>query len=161
MKTFIAAISSVVLGGCVVAPPGDAPSSDRKITLRFCWATVDEREGYEAAKDEAGQPLRVLAEPVVTAADVESASLWRNPTRSMVLVKLTPMAAAELEAASTMHLGDRLAVYIDERLVMSPIVRKPLAGGKIYLNGGFTASEAERIVARLNAPCPTTQEIIR
>ncbi len=161
MKTLIATIGSLVVGGCVLVQPGGAPSPDNKIKLRFCWATVDEREGYEPAKDEAGQPLHVLPEPVITETDVETASVWRNPMRNMVLIKLTALAAAQLEAASTEHIGDRLAIYIDERLVLSPIVRKPLTGGKVYLNGGFSAKEAESIVARLSSPRPTTQESIR
>jgi preprotein translocase subunit SecD len=161
MRILIAAIGGLLVGGCVLAQPGGAPPSDGKIKLRFCWATADEREGYVAAKDEAGQPLRVLPEPVVTEADVESASLWRGPARNMVLLKLTPLAAAQLEAASTEHIGDRLAIYIDERLILSPIIRKPLAGGKVYLNGEFSAQEADRIVARLNGPHATTQAIIR
>ena len=156
------ALLGVLLGGCMLAQPGGGSAPDsKKISLRFCWATVDEREGYVAARDEAGQQLRVLPEPVVTEAGVESASVWRNPARNMVLVKLTPRAAAELEAASAEHIGDRLAIYIDERLVLSPIVRKPLGGGKMYINGGFSGSEAESIVARLNTPRPTTQESIR
>ncbi len=161
MKALVAMIGGLVMGGCALAERGGGPSTDNKISLRFCWATVDEREGYEAAQDEAGQALRVLPEPVVTEADVESATLWRNPLRNMVLVKLTPLAAAQLEAASAEHIGDRLAIYIDERLVLSPIVRKPLAGGKVYINGGFSAKEAERIIARLNGPRATTQESIR
>jgi preprotein translocase subunit SecD len=161
MKTHSAAIGCLIVGGCVLAQPGGAPPPNTNIRLRLCWATVDGRAGYEAAKDEAGQPLRVLPEPVVTEADVESATLWRNPLRNMVLVKLTPLAAARLEAASAAHIGDRVAIYIDERLVMSPILREPLAGGKMYLNGGFSAKEAESIVARLNSPHPTTQESIR
>lgn len=151
--TFRFAMAAVfVLGGCAGLERNAAPAPPKKISVRFCWASAEEREGYRPTRDESGQPLHVEPEPFLTEADVLTASAWHSSQRHMVLVELDRLAAARLEAASATRLGDRLAVYIDDRLTMSPVVYRPLAGGKVYLDGGFSRGQVEDIVRRLAMP---------
>jgi preprotein translocase subunit SecD len=147
----MALLGGLVFTGCALPDRGGPSSPLKKVALRFCWATGEAKEAYEAKKDEAGQPLYVASEPVLTEADLRSASVWRGTRRTMILLEFQPFAAARLEQLSAQHRGDRLAVFVDDRLVMSPVVRKPLAGGKVYLDGSLTPAQAEELVARLNA----------
>jgi preprotein translocase subunit SecD len=153
----IAVIGALVLGGCVVAERGGAPTPPKKISLRFCWATADEKEGYQTVKDEGGQPLHVAAESFLTEADIEAASAWHGAQRTMILLEFKPLAKLRLAEASATHVGDRLAVFVDDRLVMSPVVRRPITAGKVYLNGGFSTAQSDDIVRRLSAVRATTQ----
>lgn len=153
----LAVMGSLVLSGCVLAERGGAPTPPKKISLRFCWATADEKAGYQAAKDEAGQLLHVAAEPFLTEADIEAASAWHGAQRTMILLEFSPLAKVRLTEASATHVGDRLAVFVDDRLVMSPVVRRPITAGKVYLNGGFSTAQTDDIVRRLSAVRATTQ----
>ncbi len=149
----------LALGGCALPEcGGGAPAAPKKIALRFYWATTDEKEGYRALQDEGGRPLRVAPDPFLTEDDIRTASTWRGSQRTMVLLELKGLAAARLDEASREHLGDRLAIVLDDRLVMSPVVRTPIAGGKVYLDGGFSPRQADDLAARLNARHATTQE---
>ena len=76
----------------------------------------------------------------------------------MILVEFLPLAALHLERGSAARVGQRLAVFIDDRLVMSPLVRTPIRGGKVYLDGAFTPAQAEEVVHRLTARRATSQE---
>jgi preprotein translocase subunit SecD len=62
------------------------------------------------------------------------------------------MAGLSLEQTTAQHLGERLAIFIDNRLVLSPVLQTPIVGGRVYLDADFSPQQAERIARGLNAP---------
>ncbi len=132
-----------------------ATGEPEPVKLRICLADAEPREGYQPTRDEAGQRLYVAPQPLATEADVQSASVLRGPQRGMVLVEFGPLAASELEAASLSPALQRLAIYIDERLALSPMLTRPIRDGKVILDGGFSQAEAERIARGLAVRRPT------
>ncbi len=148
----LTACAAVLLPGCALlgrlfppAPP-DAP-----VEVRFHLALASPAEGFTAAADEAGRPLYVAAEPFLTEADIALASVYRSSHRNLLLLELLPGSEITLESFTAEHVGHRLAIYLDGRLVMSPVIRGPLRQGKVYLDGDFGAAEAARLADRLNA----------
>jgi preprotein translocase subunit SecD len=139
--------------GCAsLAGPGPGRSSGgfKAVSIRFHVATAQETEGYLATADERGQPLFVAPQPFLTDADVWSADVFAGEHSQLVRLDFTEMGATALEWVTRRRVGHRLAVYVDDQLVMSPLLRAPLVGGKVYLDGGFSRSRAAQIAKALN-----------
>ncbi len=142
----------VWLAGCALWPrskDADSPKPVRAVLLQICATAGSAGPGYRSVQDEAGQPLFVATEPLLTEADVLEADLLHSKTRSLVRIRLTQPAAEVLEQATAAPGGTRLAVFIDDTLVMSPVVPRPVTTGRFTLDGDFTLAEAERIARGL------------
>lgn len=142
--------------GCaLLARATSTPEKPEPVKLRICLAETEPRPDYQPTKDEVGRQLYVSPQALATEADVQAASVLRGPQRGLVLVEFGPLAANELEVVSSLPAGRRLAIYIDDRLVLSPLLTRPICDGKVILDGGFSQREAERIARGLNIRRPT------
>ncbi len=143
--------------GCALLNPGGSKSNDppKPATVRFYLASTEQRAEYHADTDEAGQPLYIAPAPFLTELDIRRASMFDSRKRSLVQLEFGGFAAVRLEQLTRENVGSRLAVYLDDHLIMSPRFRVPIAGGKVYLDGDFTKAQAEELVRRLT-PMPTT-----
>lgn len=119
-------------------------------TLRFHLASTVPEEGDRRIRDEFGQPLYVAPRPVLTEKGIASASALHSDRRSMVLLTLKTMPAARLRRLTSDHLGWRLAVFVDDELVMSPPIKAPIVNGKVYLDGDFPRARANEIARGLD-----------
>ncbi len=57
------------------------------------------------------------------------------------------------------HVGEKLAIFLDGRLISDPVIREPILGGTATISGGFTAPEARDLAQNLNIgalPVPIT-----
>lgn len=52
---------------------------------------------------------------------------------------------------TTKHVGLPLAIFLDEQPLSLPVVNEPIYGGQAAISGGFTAEQAQGLVAQLNA----------
>jgi len=143
----------LLVAGCTLwpreAPPPERP---KPVTLRLFLASEQPQEGYEPRRDEAGRPLYVAKEPVLTEADVKAARVLRSDRRALVLLEFRPMAVGPLDELSQSHWGGRLAIEIDDRLVLSPVLTRRIRDGRIILDGDFSPQRAEQIARGLNTP---------
>ncbi len=48
------------------------------------------------------------------------------------------------------HVGEKVAIFLDGRLISDPVIREPILGGTATISGGFTAEEAKKLVRDLN-----------
>ncbi|KND47946.1 MAG: preprotein translocase subunit SecD [Parcubacteria bacterium C7867-006] len=48
------------------------------------------------------------------------------------------------------HKGEVLAIFLDNQVISSPVIRDEIADGKAVISGGFTADEAKNLVRDLN-----------
>lgn len=142
------------LAGCALfdrtAAPAEQPG--QRTALRFHVASAWPQEAYAELKDEAGQPLYIAAEPFLTGRDVQAATVLLGQSRNLVRLAFTPMAAGVLEATTRQHVGQRLAIFLDDCLIMSPHIREPITSGEVILDGGFARRAAEDIAAGLGGP---------
>lgn len=143
--------------GCVSGPAVDA-GGPRRVTLRFFEASPEPRAGYRPITDEAGQRVYVATEPLLTERDVREARVYSSAGRALLRLQFSPFAAVQLERQTTENFGTRLAVFVNERLVMSPSLIKPIRSGRLYLDGDFTRTEAEQLATALNRLATTAEE---
>jgi len=116
------------------------------------------------AEDEPGPGLReafiqgskrviyLHQEAVITNEDIARAELAEGPGPSQygVSVEFTPAGAEKSSAAARSHEGKRLAILVDDEVVIAPTVRGPL-GPSVWINGNYTREQAERIVNGMGA----------
>lgn len=136
--------------GCATTAPGD-DERPKAVELRLHLAADQPQTDWEMTRDEHGQPLFVSPQAFLTAADVRLASTVLSDQRTLILLELASQGQAALQDVTTANTGARLAVFLDGQLVMSPVIRRPLREGKIYLDGEFGRAQAEELVARFNA----------
>lgn len=69
----------------------------------------------------------------------------------VVDVSMTAAGRERLAELTTAHVGERLGMVVDGRLVTAPVIRAPLTEGRALLVGNFDAEEARRIAAGVMA----------
>lgn len=108
-----------------------------------------EAGGSRSVADEDGGTLPLAAVPVLTTADLDRATFTdgENPT---VSVHLRPGAAARFAAFSGSHLGHKLAILLDGKLLAAPVIKSRIDGDSIMLSGHFP-KEMRRLTATINA----------
>jgi preprotein translocase subunit SecD len=154
--TTTGAVLLVLVAGCAAgnraaSGPGGTP---KKIPVRFHVASSEARAGYQERKDEQGLPLFVAPEPFLTEADIRGASLMSSQDRHMVLLDFNGFGADRLERSTGENVGGRLAIFVDNELLMSPVIGDGITGGRAAISGDFTRERAARIVAGLNGGTP-------
>jgi len=68
-----------------------------------------------------------------------------------VLLEFNDDGAAIFKELTGKNVGKRLAIYIDNVLISSPVVREAIGGGKAQITGTFSILEAKDLVRNLNA----------
>ena len=60
---------------------------------------------------------------------------------------------------TTDHVGEPMGIFIDDSLIMAPVIQVPIVTGQATITGGFSIEEAEQLSVQLNAgalPVPIT-----
>ena len=143
-----------MMAGCALFDRSDEPPKPEdspRVSLRFHLAIDQETEGYDAAKDEGGRPLYVAPSSFLTERDVWNATVYASERRYLIELEFTPGGALHLQWATEDHVGQRLAIYVDDELVMTPIVPAPITQGRLFLDGEFSKRRAEKLAGALNA----------
>ncbi len=135
--------------GCKSTDPQPKEPPPR-LTVAFHTCVIAPAEGFSPAKDEADEDIYVAAQPFLTESDIQTASLVQSEKRNLVQVEFTPPAADRLGRLTSERRGVRLAIFVDDKLIMSPWIWRPITGGTVMLDGGFTRERAKEIVQRLN-----------
>lgn len=68
-----------------------------------------------------------------------------------ISIKLTDDGREMFAKLTTKHIGDCLAVLVNGKVVMAPVIRSPIPDGNATITGGFTEAEAKELVQALNA----------
>jgi preprotein translocase subunit SecD len=122
-----------------------------KVSIRFCLASREASEGFEPVQDERGETLYVATTALLTEADVKSATLMESRKRTIILLEFKPLAADRLDRETANHIGKRLAIFVDDQLVVSPTINSRISRGKAAIDGDFTKERAAEIVRVLNS----------
>ncbi len=152
----VAGVAGWLIAGCAGGPARSVgPSSRPTVSLRFHFADEQPREGYEPLADEEGKPLYVSGSPILTEGDLVRVSRLEGHGHNLILLEFKPLAAERLAALTAQNVGQRLAIFIDDRLVMSPLIREPITRGKVLMDGDFSRARAEEIVRALSPGQPS------
>lgn len=76
--------------------------------------------------------------PIVTGADVADASVEIDPHHGIpaVQLRLSPDAARRFADATGANVGRKLAIVLDDRIVMAPVIHDRIAGGRAQVHLG-------------------------
>jgi preprotein translocase subunit SecD len=108
---------------------------------------ADRREALVATS---GQHLDLDDDAIVTNADIASTEVVPGESSSefSVEVMFTPEGAGKMRRATDDHIGEPLAILIDGRVALAPVIRSAIDTSAL-ITGPYTRTEAERIAAGL------------
>jgi len=101
----------------------------------------------EAKVADSGRSIYLHDEIIVTNADIAAARVVQASGASQysVDVKFNASGTNKMRAATANHIGKPVAILIDGRVVMAPLLRTPIAASAI-VSGNFTKAQAQKIV---------------
>ncbi|MFO0837363.1 MAG: hypothetical protein U1D55_02460 [Phycisphaerae bacterium] len=141
------------LAGCAANPAASQPAdSPLRAKVRVHLASTQAHEGYEERKDERGAAFFVNPTPELTEDDVESAVALHGKSESFIQITFDRLAARKLAEITRANLRGRLAFYVNDDLIISPIIVTEISGGTANLSGGWTRQQAEDVARSLNRP---------
>lgn len=97
-----------------------------------------------------GATLYLAADPVVTQSDIEQTEVGRSnhPPHYVAYIHFTPTAAARLGAFTREHIGARLAIVVDGKILLAPTIVAEF-GPTAVIQGLFSRAEMTRLAERL------------
>lgn len=114
--------------------------------------------GDEILYDSEGKAYLVKAETLLTGRAIKDARVeigqWGQP---YVALDFTPEGAEKFADITGKHVGERLAIILDNVVKSAPVIKTRITGGKAVIEGNFTMEEANelRIVLKSGAlPVP-------
>ena len=134
----------------------DSPKSDDKkpatplIEFRKAWY---EKEEGRIASDfkQNGKQLYLEPKAQITEADVKSIKLEADdqvPNLNQITIVLTDEGAKKMRTLTKEHLQHPLAILMEGKVVVAPIIREQIAG-HIRIDGLDSKKEAESLVAEI------------
>lgn len=75
----------------------------------------------------------------------------RIANQPQVSLEFNYEGAAIFEKLTADNVGKPLAIFLDNQLISSPVVREKISGGRAQITGRFTVAEARQLVERFNA----------
>jgi preprotein translocase subunit SecD len=81
-------------------------------------------------------------------------SAWLGPSGQAypsIELSFTDSGRKQFAELTRQYLHQRLAIIIDGKLWMAPVVQSPITEGKASVTGGFSEDEASALVEKINA----------
>jgi SecDF, P1 head subdomain len=102
---------------------------------------------HEAKVSGSDRSIYLHDQVIVTNGDIATARVVPGPGPSeyYVGIEFNAAGAGKMRAATGNHIGNLMAILLDGRVVMAPVLRSPI-GASARITGHFTRTQAERIV---------------
>ena len=126
------------------AQPGDKAGA---IKFEMRLAENEPAKGLREAQVE-GTTRKVYLhmEPALTNKDIAAAQATTGEdNKPAVEVRLTEVGAKKLAKLSEAHQGKPVAILLDDKVILAPLVRDSITEGKAMITGSFTKEKAEKI----------------
>jgi len=109
-----------------------------------------EEKGKEISKEDLD---KIFVSTPLTGRYLKRADVVFDPMTSQPSVSLefNEEGAKIFEDLTQKNIGKHLAIFIDQKLISSPVVREKISGGKAQITGNFTIEEARELARNLNA----------
>ncbi|GLZ36785.1 hypothetical protein [Actinokineospora sp. NBRC 105648] len=150
----LAACGSDTVPGKAAAEPGSGPVQTRvPVDLRPVTAVAQGTEPTgpdEFAGDDGS--LYTVGPSIADISRLEDvkAESTENGTGWVVTIKLSADAAAKFGSWTAEHVGERLAIVVDGKLVSAPQIASPIPGGEVQISGNFTEKSAKQLAADIS-----------
>ena len=146
-------------GVAVLSAPGGGESGAATPTprLQFRLAAAEEYEPefWEPLSDVSGQGrakiLPVLKEVLLDESAVASAGVTTSPNGNpQVTLQFTAAGRQRFAKITGAHVGKRLAMVFDNRVLSAPVIRTPIDGGMALIEGNLAFADAKALADLLN-----------
>lgn len=118
------------------------------VRIEFRVAEEQPIAGLTPVPHEPGSPSTVYVRPeiIVSNSDIESANATKDDFgRPAVRLTLSEDGQKKLNAAATANPMKRVAILVDGKAILAPVMQGPVADRTLTITGAITAQEAERI----------------
>lgn len=72
-----------------------------------------------------------------------------DPSGNSYQISMTFKDPAKLESITAAHVGETIGIYLNEKLLVDPMVSAPIKGGSLAISGQFTEEEANAFIEDL------------
>jgi preprotein translocase subunit SecD len=123
---------------------------DLRLPLELAPVVVAGQPSATVAPDPEGTRL-ALAEPFLTITRLENASLSRAEYDNSwtIVLRLTEADARSFGQWTSEHIGERLAVVVNGRVVFAPEIQAAITTGDVVIASQYTEREARDLLAQL------------
>lgn len=97
------------------------------------------------------EQLYIMPTPIVTIGNFETVESKEEYGSQVLTVRLNAPGKLAFASATEAMKGKRLAVIIDNKLIMAPVVQDRIEGGSFNIAGNFSKEEIEQLKALLEA----------
>ena len=127
-------------------------SSDPIATLEFrLEADSPAPSGAVPFTDPTGRPILLRPDVVIRNVDISSVVVEESQGHFSVGLRFIPSAASRLQRETAANVGRRMAVLLDGKVLVAPVIRSAVAA-EARIDAGFTQEEAYRIAVSLAPP---------
>lgn len=121
--------------------------------------------GYEAVPSADGKRCFVLERAShLSGADIVQARSAFDAVNNepIVKIRLSRSGARTFARLTSRNVGRVLAIVMDGKVLIAPVVQEAIKGGSLQINGGFSLKETKRVARMLRlAPLPTGLTLVR
>ena len=124
-----------------------------KHTFELRLASHEKVEGWEMVSGPGPENVPIWISPEVALTNRDVARAYPSRTlenKPCVGVFLTEEGALKFARLTKSHLHELLAIMIDGRVTMAPIINSEIIGGQAIIQGNFTEEETESIAKELS-----------
>lgn len=147
MKKVVAMLAVAALGVSVTAQERDLRKSRdvRGNAVSFRAASDQAQRGFDRMTVDGGQVVFVAQKSLFTGSDVSSANVVGGRDGGSVDVSLSGAVAARQVSGLQKTASNRLAIFLDGRLLSAPVIQSPITGDTLTLSG-LDSAAARRLV---------------
>jgi len=137
------------------AEKGDIPRGDELLYQRDLNRKADEinRIGY------------VVREQILMTGDVLGGVRVQPDANKkkgiLIVLDFNSAGANELERITGEHVGERLAIILDNRVFSTPVIKDRISGGSAIIEGMFSSEEAHDLALLLMSPYCFPVEVLK
>ncbi len=113
---------------------------------------LQERNVNRETKAVTEQPILVRRDPLLTGEVLTDARVQRDSlNRPAVGISFDSRGTRLFGEATSQHVGQRLAIVLDDTVYSAPVIQSPITGGQAEITGTFGAAEAYDLAVVLKA----------
>jgi preprotein translocase subunit SecD len=105
------------------------------------------------ATESANLTLDSFQDTGITGAQLKRSSVQfdQQTGEPVIALEFDPEGTQLFANVTTQHVGERLAIFIDDFPVTAPVIQTPITTGQAYISGDFTLEAAKQLAIQLNA----------
>ncbi|PIR43167.1 protein translocase subunit SecD [candidate division WWE3 bacterium CG10_big_fil_rev_8_21_14_0_10_32_10] len=125
-------------------------------TAKLSFKIEKPKEDSNSDENTDQQTIPDFADTNLTSNDVQSAevSLYKSETGAdepSVKLVFNTEGTKKFKDITKNNLGKRLAIYLDEYILIAPVIKSEIPTGEAYITGGFTLDSAKDIAIQINS----------